>query len=186
MNSQVRITKQSAAQRQIDAAIRMLFSGEDILAIYSVVAAADGVVSDLAKKRNIDDGTSDAARDTYFQLTGKTIPDDISKQWVSDLTKLIRSSFRDPANFLKHANRDDKRSLDPKDLDTDTLLLRTCAMYAKLGLEFTLEMEVFVKWHHAVYPPEDGCKIKTGSGYVHEMSRAHQIEFGNFLLSPLS
>ena len=105
------------------------------------------------------------------------------KQWVSQLTKHFHQHFRHPANFLKHADRDDERSLNPKDLDTDKLLLITCSTYAELGLEYTLEMKAFGKWCLAIWPREDGDKIKTGAGYVHEMSRAHKLEFGNFLLS---
>ena len=46
------ITKHSAAQRQIDAAIRILFSGEDVLAAHTVVAAAHRIVLDIAENRN--------------------------------------------------------------------------------------------------------------------------------------
>lgn len=46
------ITKTVAAQRQIDAAIRIMFSGEDPLAVHTVVAAAFGIVKELTKKRD--------------------------------------------------------------------------------------------------------------------------------------
>lgn len=49
--------KLAAAQRQIDAAIRMLFLGEDELAIYTVAAAAHGILRDVMRKR----GRSSAA-----------------------------------------------------------------------------------------------------------------------------
>lgn len=46
------ITKQAAAQRQIDAAIRMLFlHGEDFIAIHTVAAAARTILNDLAEAR---------------------------------------------------------------------------------------------------------------------------------------
>ena len=48
----VDITKPTAAQRQIDAAIRILFSGEDVLAVHTVVAAAHRIVLDLREKRS--------------------------------------------------------------------------------------------------------------------------------------
>jgi len=46
----LRINKPDTARRQLDAAIRMLFSNEDPVAIYSVVGAADRIVRDLAEK----------------------------------------------------------------------------------------------------------------------------------------
>ena len=47
----VQISKIAAAQRQLDAAIRMFFQREDALAIHTVVAAAFGILRDLTKKR---------------------------------------------------------------------------------------------------------------------------------------
>jgi hypothetical protein len=45
------ITKLAAAQRQLDAAIRMTFAGEDALAIHTVAAAAFRLLRDLKEKR---------------------------------------------------------------------------------------------------------------------------------------
>ena len=50
----VAITKEAAAQRQIDAAIRMLFlHGEDLVAVHTLAAAARTVVLDLAKAAGV-------------------------------------------------------------------------------------------------------------------------------------
>jgi hypothetical protein len=48
---EVLVGKLAAAQRQLDAAIRLTFLGEDPLAIYTVTAAALGILLDLLKKR---------------------------------------------------------------------------------------------------------------------------------------
>ena len=48
--AQVYLRKEAAAQRQLDAAIRMTLHDEDELAIHSVVAAAYGVLRGLKKK----------------------------------------------------------------------------------------------------------------------------------------
>ncbi len=45
------ITKQAAAQRQLDAAIRMTLAGEDELAIHTVAAAAYGIVRALKEAK---------------------------------------------------------------------------------------------------------------------------------------
>lgn len=47
----VRILKLAAAQRQLDAAIRMAFADEDVLAITTVAAAAYRLLKDLKEKR---------------------------------------------------------------------------------------------------------------------------------------
>ena len=43
--------KIEAAQRQIDAAIRMIFANEDPLAIHTIAAASLRIVKDLSKHR---------------------------------------------------------------------------------------------------------------------------------------
>ncbi len=49
----LQISKMAAAQRQLDAAIRMFFDREDELAIHTVAAAAFQVLRDLTKKRGV-------------------------------------------------------------------------------------------------------------------------------------
>ena len=187
----VSITKLSAAQRQIDAAIRILFSGEDALAVHTVVAAAHGIVSDLAKKRNVTPGHTPytesigkAMATLYRQRFGITIPNRKLRYWAAQFEKEhFRPHLNRPANFLKHADQDAGKVLDQDGLQTDTLLLFSCVTYTELGLEYTPEMTAFCRWHLAVYPHEDGDAIKTDAGYVHDLSRAHQLEFGDFMLS---
>lgn len=183
----VNITKHSAAQRQIDAAIRMLFSGEDALAVHTVVAAAHRIVLDLAEKRNLAPYTEPIRKTIatqYRQQFGETIPIDKLQHWAMQFEKEnFRPYLNHPANFLKHADRDAGKSLDQDNLQTDTLLLVSCVTYAELGLECTPEMKTFLRWHLAAYPHEDGDELKTASGYVHDLSRTYQLDVGDFLLS---
>lgn len=51
LNSTLQISKIAAAQRQLDAAIRMFFQREDELAIHTVAAAASQILRDLIKQR---------------------------------------------------------------------------------------------------------------------------------------
>ena len=52
--AEISITKQAAAQREIDAAVRMLFlHQEDLLAIHTVASAARTIVMDLANKKGV-------------------------------------------------------------------------------------------------------------------------------------
>ena len=183
----VSITKLSAAQRQIDAAIQILFSGEDVLAVHTVVAAAHRIVLDLAEKRNLAPYTESiktTIATLYRQQFRETIPNHKLQHWAAEFeNKNLRPYLNRPTNFLKHADQDAGMVLDQDSLQTDTLLLASCVTYAKLGLEYTPEMKAFFRWHLAVYPHEDGDEIKTASGYVHDLSRAHQFDVGDFMLS---
>lgn len=51
LNSTIQISKIAAAQRQLDAAIRIFFQREDELAIHTVTAAAFQILQDLTKLR---------------------------------------------------------------------------------------------------------------------------------------
>jgi hypothetical protein len=53
--SQVHVTKLAAAQRQLRAAIRMFFAGEDELAVHTVAAAAYKLIADLKRQRGRDE-----------------------------------------------------------------------------------------------------------------------------------
>jgi hypothetical protein len=49
--AKIRINKIDAARRQLDAAIRMTFGGEDPVAIHSVVAAGHRIIRDICEQR---------------------------------------------------------------------------------------------------------------------------------------
>ena len=50
---EIRTSKLAAARRQLDAAIRMLFSGEDVLAVHTVASAATTILRDIAESRDL-------------------------------------------------------------------------------------------------------------------------------------
>jgi hypothetical protein len=83
-NTAIRVLKVTAAQRQLDAAIRMYFSGEDELATYTVASASHRILRDLMEKR----GRSSAAealqagvRGLANELASGELPDDIRKAY---------------------------------------------------------------------------------------------------------
>ena len=173
------IDKTLAAQRQIDAAIRILFSGEDILAVHTVASAALGILKDLAKKRGIS-----LVGDQSIENSYKNNPPHIKESVdLQQFKKLIYSYLNNPANFLKHADRDAKSSLSIEARDTDNTLFECCNTYEELGLEGTAEMCAFATWYFAVYFHEDGHEIRTSVGYVHDLPRDVQIKIGDFLLT---
>lgn len=51
LRNTIQISKLAAAQRQLDAAIRMFFKREDELAIHTVAAAAFQILRDVTKQR---------------------------------------------------------------------------------------------------------------------------------------
>lgn len=177
--AELRITKQASAQRQLDAAIRIFFSGEDSLAVHTIVSAAHNILTDIDNKSG--KTALKLYRDTLVELQkaypGISLPPDAAnfKRWLQDHN-------RAGANFLKHADRDSGGALDPSTLSTDHLLLEACSIYRDLGLSPTHEMNVFGRWHLAVYPSQERDRIVTKSGDVSEFEREDQLAFGLFLL----
>lgn len=101
-NAEILLSKTAIAQRQLDAAIRMYFSGEDTLAVYTVASAAHRILRDLMEKR----GRSSAAealqagvRGVANELASGDLPDEIRKAsegqaiWevVTKLADIIRN-----------------------------------------------------------------------------------------------
>lgn len=180
--AELHITKQASAQRQLDAAIRILFSGEDVLAVHTVVSAAHNVLTDIDNKSGKTALTLYA--DTLSELQRKH-PGIPLPPAATDFKWWLQEKNRSGANFLKHADRDSGKALDPSTLSTDHLLLEACLIYRNLGLDPTHEMNVFGRWHLAIYPSQNEDRIITKFGDVSEFDRDQQLEFGLFLLEAI-
>lgn len=177
------VTKAEAARRQLDAAIRILFTGEDPLAIHTVVAAAYRILADLDTQR-----AHSPARDVYAQVREELrerFPGAAPFSWSPERFRIwLQQSRSRPANFLKHADRDAQMALEVSTLETETdhLLLEACTLYMELHHEPALEMHVFARWHLAVYPHESGDELQTAAGAAHDLKRDAQLQLGAFLL----
>lgn len=176
---EVHINKPAAAQRELDAAIRIFFSGEDILAVHTLAHAAYSVLHDLDRKRGAksDQVYAETLEDMRRKFSGAFASYD-----VRSFRKLMEDRDRSGANFLKHADKDSADSLNLSRLKTDDLMFRACHIYFGLGFSGTPEMKAFERWYFAVYPKEAGDRILTKFGDVSEFSLEHQLEFGAYLL----
>lgn len=180
--AELHITKQAAAQRQLDAAIRILFTGEDMLAVHTIVSAAHNVLTDLDNKSG---KTALALYAGALSELQKKYPGIPLPRETASFKSWLQKKNRSGANFLKHADNDPSKALDPSTLSTDHLLLEACGIYRNLGLEPTHEMNVFCRWHLAVYPSQIEDRLITQSGDVSEFNRDQQLEFGLFLLEAI-
>jgi hypothetical protein len=96
------VTKLGAAQRQLDAAIRMRLAGEDTLAIHTVLAAAYTIMRDLKRKRGRSDLVDGLSKGMFYiardLATGKLkeMPRQIAEHTrlvatITDLAKRIKA-----------------------------------------------------------------------------------------------
>ncbi len=130
-----RVNRTDAARRQIDSAVRMLFSGEDPLAIFALTIAAMNILKVLSHKRT-DRNLREALR------TG------IRPMSEEDFWRRIQR----PADYFKHADKDLDAILNGGEYsDIDWTLFMACLCYKDLGFQFTPEMSAFTAWHAAMY-----------------------------------
>lgn len=137
MNPVLRLTKLEAAQRQLNRAIRMLFSEEDPVCTHTLAGAASVLLADLVE----------------HHLPGSTWEEKVRID-----NNLARPEFfkiaRRAQNFLKHARDDATDTLEFDPNDTDALL--TVAVFNASDLaRLSPEADVFQLWSLALLCPRD-------------------------------
>ena len=134
--AKIELNKSEAAQRQIDTAIRMLFSNEDPVAIHSLSMAAYRIVRDLSAKRS----------DSYMdRIIHEIIKPGKEKEFFNILHGL--------SNFLKHADKDPEGIFNHVDEEiNDFVTLLACLYYKDLGYPLTPEMTALLSWIYMLYP----------------------------------
>ncbi|MGZ9073341.1 MAG: hypothetical protein ACXW3G_10620 [Rhodoplanes sp.] len=102
--AEVFITKVAASQRLLDAAIRMVFSGEDDLAIHSIAAAAYRIVGDLRKRRGCSEIPNEPVAIGFFSLA-KALAEDKLHELPVRLRELAQADpqVRKMAQFIRDA-----------------------------------------------------------------------------------
>jgi hypothetical protein len=121
--------KLDAARRQIDAAVRMTFAGEDPVAIHSVAVTGNCIVRELCEQRgNVE---------SYLWFTDWIVPEHAGKFW---------RQFNALANFVKHSESDADGIWQLDEEETDFLILASAKLYRDLGNLYSDEMIVFGWW----------------------------------------
>jgi hypothetical protein len=131
------LTKLEAAQRQLSVAIRMLFGGQDPVAVHTLAGAASIVFTDLVEHI--------APENSWDRMAQED--NDLSP---SKYFNIIRQA----QNFLKHARNDHTEvfDFDPNDTDALTML---AVMNASEVAPMSPEAQVFQLWFLAArYPLE--------------------------------
>ena len=171
----IRVNKSEAARRQIDVAIRLLFRGEDPIAIHTIAMAGFRILRDLAEAR---------PDSRMVQMTKSVfIPGKEAEFW---------GAIQSFSNFLKHADRDADAISDSVDEKVnDITLVMAGFYYLDLGYKITPEMSTLVGWYNVLHPGlfiDDG-KILHSNMDDHvvrdfrRMPRKEQLAFGEKLLS---
>jgi hypothetical protein len=139
--TQMKVSKIEAACRQLDAAIRMLFAGEDILAVHTVSRAAFRTLHSLTK-----------AADTKTALEHY-------------IRKIGQKQFDYLTNYLKHADRDPNVLIDDSfHIYTEAGIGMAISLYVYHANAITDEMKGYQIWSAMTQPkifdiPNDLIKL---------------------------
>jgi hypothetical protein len=169
-------TKVEAAQRQLNAGVRMLFAKEDALAVHTLAFAAYGLLADLSKEAGRTDTLRRLEADAGFQE---------GKEFWGDLKRL--------ANFLKHADRDSTKTIQgiPEELNEVALLI-DCFLLREISDLSSPESQALWLWYHALCfiniddaPDEYWAWIDEIHSRLHVETREQRIDIGALLLQKL-
>jgi hypothetical protein len=171
--AEIRVNKIDAARRQIETAIRLLFSNEDPVAIHTLVAAGCRILRDLAAKR-----PTAKFHQAFVEL--------IKPGMESEAWKAINRA----ANFFKHADHDPNEVLTDVDEEAnEALLLMSCLYYRDLGYQPTATMNAFLSWISALHPnllrddaPMKDLLSSPDLESLRSLRRPQQLEVGKQIL----
>ncbi|HKJ05709.1 MAG TPA: hypothetical protein VJ974_08940 [Geopsychrobacteraceae bacterium] len=131
----IKVNKIEAAQRQIDAAIRLLFDSEDPIAIHTLTMAGFRILRDIAEKQKC----------PITMLFKSFIQPGMEGKFWGSLQTL--------ANFLKHAKKDPEGIIENiQEEVNDSIILLASLYYQGLGYQFTPEMLALIGWYSAIHP----------------------------------
>ena len=172
--AKIRLNKNEAARRQVNAAIRMLYENEDPVAVHTLAMAGFRILRDLASGRS----------DSYMENV-------IGLMIRSNKKKEFWARYNGFSNFLKHADKDPDGIHDGVDETVnDFVLLLACLYYQDLGNQFTPEMSAHVAWFTALNPSflfenaEEKYKnaIAAAGETLKGLPREQQLEFGKTII----
>ncbi|MCY1264117.1 hypothetical protein D9M68_455130 [compost metagenome] len=122
------ITKLEAAKRQLNAAIRLLFSAGDAIAVHSLAVSAASLFSDLADHEPDVTSWREMMREDHG-MTPAQIKSVINRSW----------------NFFKHADRDPQGTLEFDAKESEYIIFFATLECGELS-ETSTEMQVFQLW----------------------------------------
>ena len=130
----ITITKIDSAKVQIETAIRLFFYDDSAVSVHTLASAALGIIKDFRGNRN-----------------GNVVRE--LEQWIKpEYIAEWRKKFNEPANYLKHSDRDSHETMTFDEEINDMKLLLCCMGYREIGGVCSQIMNVFLAWIYARYP----------------------------------
>jgi hypothetical protein len=155
------ITKLEAARRSLAVAVRLFFDRDDPVAVHTLAAAAQGVIRDLARARNL--------KHTSLLHDHPEVPPQARAQWA----RILNS----PRNFFKHADNDPCGTLDFEASSNEILLLDACLILSEVSNQSLSEASVYLGWFTTAHPELRGA---LSNNQVGDMAARNHISPENY------
>lgn len=131
MPAPIRLTKLDAIRAQLDAAIELFFTTENVVATHTLVAAAYNALKDIAKHEGAE---HPFLKTEYLQSLSE-----------AERTRTIKF-INEPENFFKHADRDPGTEIFFNTELTELLLVDACAYFRCIKNGRPKHYDVFLLW----------------------------------------
>lgn len=146
LSTELVITKLDAAREQLDTAIRLFFREEAHVSQHTLLAAAHGVLRDVAASRGIKKSFKDSPL--------------IAESERASYLKAVHF----PQNFFKHADKDPNNRIAFRYKLMPLLALDTIVLWSALNQEPTHPMRVLLMWIQLEFP--DLLSYETAEKYL--------------------
>lgn len=167
------VTKLDAAKRQLETAFHLYFLEKDPVSVHSLASAALGLPEDL------DRGTGGRG-----SLMERMVTEVVRSEHQAE----VRSLFREPQNFFKHADRDPEATLNFDPLLTEMIMLAAGYKYRELsgetlGIAYLAQVWLIISRPAWFNLPEDMRQVYErvrGLYAPHERSRFYHEVYSYF------
>ena len=177
--AKTKIAKFDAAHRQLNAAIRMTFGGEDPIAVHTVISAAQRIVRDLCEQSG--------EVESFLRFTDWIRPGQEATYW---------RHMNAQANFTKHADRDTDQAYEFDSELSDFVIFFTIVWGQGLGFPSSPEITAFMHWFSLLRPQvmkqewiekqkAFGIPFEAAHGEMMQASRSERLTIGAELLKRL-
>lgn len=127
-----KISKSSAAERQLREAIRLVFQKRDPISIHTLACAAHRILYDLSQKKGLSTNIKDV------------VPLEKRKEWLYILNS--------PYNFFRHADKDTIKKIEFNPTISHFFILDATYLFQNLNNKLFYEGAIFRVWFTKKYP----------------------------------
>lgn len=158
MREPLKITKLEAALCQLETAIELFFHYGDAVSIHTLTAAANGILRDLGKERQV-----------------TSIEDLLLEVFRPEYRKEARKTIREAQNFFKHADSEPDKILTFSAHQAVFFLFDACNMYRKLTETTSTKITLYTFWFYKKNP-DLLAKVPENKLYLEVLTNAYAID----------